>query len=393
MNTPNRGVAGRPSVRPVNPRFSSGPCKKHPGWSPAHFSDQHLGFSHRAPKHKARIQSVINRQATLLELPADWRLALVPASDTGAFEMAMWSLLGARGVDVLVWESFSSDWAVDIEQQLALDDVRYLRAPYGALPDLSAVQPDRDVVFVYNGTTSGTRVPDLDWLTADREGLALCDATSAAFAMPLDYAKLDVVTWSFQKVLGGEAGFGMLALSPKAVERLTTFTPPRPLPKIFRLTKKGKLNEGVFEGATINTPSMLAIEDLHSALDWAQDVGGLKALFDRSKRNFAAVDQWVRDSQWIDWLADEPATRSCTSMCLKITHPTFTRLGEEEQRSAVKTLCGWLADEGVAFDINAYRAAPPGLRIWGGATVEADDITAMLPWLDWAFTRWLHEHS
>ncbi len=393
MNTPLQSGSRRPSIRPEDPRFSSGPCKKHPGWSPQNFTDEHLGFSHRAPAPKARIKSVIDRQAELLGLPDGWRLGLVPASDTGAFEMAMWSLLGPRGVDALVWESFSSDWANDIKTQLKLDDVNYLRADYGELPELGKVSADRDVVFVYNGTTSGTRVPDLDWLDENREGLVLCDATSAAFAMPLDFTKLDVVTWSFQKVLGGEAGFGMLALSPKAVARLESFAPDRPLPKVFRLTKNGKINEGIFKGATINTPSMLAVEDMHHALDWAHETGGLEALFKRSRANFAALDLWVNERDWIDWLPSEPTTRSSTSMCLKIVHPVFTQLEDDAQRIAVKTFCGWLAEEQVAFDINAYRAAPPGLRIWGGATVEASDIEKMLPWLDWAFARWLQEHS
>lgn len=392
MSIPLRGGPGRPSVRPADPRFSSGPCKKHPGWNSKSFSTQHLGFSHRAPAHKARIREVIDRQAALLQLPEDWRLGLVPASDTGAFEMAMWSLLGARPVDALVWESFSSDWANDIETELHLPDVNYLRADYGFLPELDQVRDDSDVVFVYNGTTSGVRLPNLDWLKDDREGLALCDATSAAFAMPLDYRKLDVVTWSFQKVLGGEAGFGMLALSPKAVERLENFTPDRPLPKIFRLTKKGKLNEGIFKGATINTPSMLAIEDMHMALDWADACGGLKALHARCAQNYAAIESWRKDQDWIDWLPVDPATRSNTSMCLKIIHPSFAELDDDAQRNAVKTMVGWLGEENVAFDVNAYRAAPPGLRIWGGATVEASDITAMLPWLTWAFRQWLQQH-
>jgi len=393
VNTPLQGGTGQPTVRPADPRFSSGPCKKHPGWSPQEFSSQYVGFSHRAPAPKARIKSVIDRQAELLKLPDLWRLGLVPASDTGAFEMAMWSLLGTRPVDALVWESFSSDWASDIKTQLKLEDVNYLRADYGDLPDLASVRTDSDVVFVYNGTTSGTRVPNLDWLDANREGLALCDATSAAFAMPLDYSKLDVITWSFQKVLGGEAGFGMLALSPKAVERLESYTPDRPLPKIFRLTKNGKINEGIFKGATINTPSMLAVEDMHMALDWTDKIGGITALFARSQANFKAIDSWVSQRDWIEWLPGVPEHRSNTSMCLKISHADFIQLDEDAQRNAVKTFCGWLSDEQVAFDINAYRAAPPGLRIWGGATVDSTDIEAMLPWLDWAFNRWLQQHS
>ncbi|MFK8029327.1 MAG: phosphoserine transaminase [Gammaproteobacteria bacterium] len=393
MNTPIQGGIGHPSVRPADPRFSSGPCKKHPGWSPQQLTTQHLGFSHRAVAPKARIKSVIDRQHQLLGLPDDWRLGLVPASDTGAFEMAMWSMLGPRPVDALLWESFSSDWASDIKTQLKLDDVNYLQAAYGDLPDLNEVRSDSDVVFVYNGTTSGTRVPNLDWLGKDREGLALCDATSAAFAMPLDYSKLDVITWSFQKVMGGEAGFGMLALSPKAVARLESYTPDRPLPKVFRLTKNGKINEGIFKGATINTPSMIAVEDMHMALDWAEEIGGLQALFGRCNANFEALNSWVTQRDWIDWLPSEVATRSNTSMCLKITHPEFAKLDDDAQRAAVKTLVGWLAEENVAYDINAYRAAPPGLRIWGGATVDAADITAMLPWLDWAFTRWINENT
>lgn len=307
--------------------------------------------------------------------------------------MAMWSLLGPLGVDVLVWESFSSDWATDIEQQLKLQDVRFLRADYGRLPDLSLVSPKRDVVFVYNGTTSGTRVSNLDWIDANRSGLVVCDATSAAFAMPLDFSKLDVVTWSWQKVLGGEAGFGMLAISPRTVERLETYTPPWPLPKIFRLTKNGELNAGIFKGATINTPSMLAIEDLHSALDWASNIGGLAALHARTGSNFETVDSWVEQSDWIDWLSVDPATRSSTSMCLSIVDPAFKKLDESQQSVAVKTMASWLAEEGIAFDITSYRAAPPGFRIWGGGTVNTSDIEALLPWLDWAFARWKRTHS
>jgi len=393
MTTPTVGAVGQPSVRPADPRFSSGPCKKHSSWSNTSFSTKHLGYSHRAPAHKARIAQAIDRSALLLQLPDDWQLGIVPASDTGAFEMAMWSLLGPRGVDVLAWESFSSDWANDIENQLKLDDVRCFRADYGLLPDLSQVSSDRDIVFAYNGTTSGTRVPNLDWIDQDRTGLVLCDATSAAYAMPLAFDKLDVVTWSWQKVLGGEAGFGMLALSPRAVRRLETYTPPWPMPKIFRLTKNGKLNAGIFKGSTINTPSMLAIEDLHLALDWAEQLGGLDALHARTQANFDAIDAWLQDVDWIDWLPPEPATRSTTSMCLKIVHPLFTAGDEAQQRAAVKTITGWLAEEGVAFDIGGYRAAPPGLRIWGGGTVETSDISALLPWLDWAFEQWLSTQS
>lgn len=393
MSTSPSGTAGTPVVRPADPRFSSGPCKKHPGWTTETLNQQHLGYSHRASGPKSSLASAIDRSAQLLGLPSDWHLGIVPASDTGAFEMAMWSLLGARGIDVLAWESFSSDWAKDIQNELKLDDVNYLKAPYGELPDLSQVSAERDVVFAFNGTTSGTRVPNLDWVSDSREGLVLCDATSAAFSMHMDFNKLDVVTWSWQKVLGSEAGFGMLALSPKAVERLETYSPPWPMPKIFRLTKNGKLNAGIFKGATINTPSMLAVADLHSALDWADNIGGVQALIARSEANQTALDTWIQKTDWIDWLPTDPATRSSTSMCLKITHEKFAALDDAAQRDAVKQMTTWLSDEAAAFDIGAYRDAPPGLRIWGGATVDADDITALTQWLDWAFARWLEQHS
>ncbi len=393
MNTSQRSDPARRSARPVNPRFSSGPCKKHTGWTSDKFSDAHLGFSHRAPDHKAWINSAIQRSAALLGLPDDWRLGIVPASDTGAFEMAMWSLLGPRGVDALVWESFSADWANDIRTQLKLEDVRYLEADYGKLPDLNAVDDDRDVVFVFNGTTSGVRVPNLDWLSANRKGLAICDATSAAYAMPIDFSKVDVLTWSWQKVLGGEAGFGMLALGPRAVERLESYTPAWPMPKIFRLTKNGKLNEGIFKGATINTPSMLAVADLHLALDWAEAQGGLQSLHSRCDANYQVIDQWVEQNDWIEWLAEDPTTRSSTSMCLKIVHPDFLNLDDADQRAAVKAICATLAEEKVAFDIAAYRAAPPGLRIWGGATIEASDIGAALPWIKDTFFAWLKQDT
>jgi phosphoserine aminotransferase len=393
MSTSPSGTAGTPVVRPADPRFSSGPCKKHPGWSANSLNQQHLGYSHRASGPKSSLASAIDRSAQLLGLPDDWQLGIVPASDTGAFEMAMWSLLGARGIDVLAWESFSSDWAKDIQNELKLNDVNYFKAAYGELPDLSQVSTERDVVFAFNGTTSGTRVPNLNWVSDSREGLVLCDATSAAFSMHMDFNKLDVVTWSWQKVLGGEAGFGMLALSPKAVERLETYTPPWPMPKIFRLTKNGKLNAGIFKGATINTPSMLAVADLHSALDWADNIGGVQALIARSEANKDALDTWIQKTDWIDWLPSDPATRSSTSMCLKITHEKFAELDDAAKRDAVKQMTTWLSEEAAAFDIGAYRDAPPGLRIWGGATVDADDITALTQWLDWAFARWLEQHS
>ena len=323
----------------------------------------------------------------MLGIPDDYRLAIVPASDTGAVEMALWSLLGARGVDVLAWESFGQGWLSDIEGQLKLEDVRGLTANYGELPDLAEADFRRDVVFAWNGTTSGVRVPDAAWIPEEREGLAICDATSAVFAMDVPFEKLDVVTWSWQKVLGGEAAHGMLALSPRAVERLETFAPPRPLPKIFRMTKKGKLIEGLFQGATINTPSMLAVEDVLDALTWAEEIGGLPALIERSEANLACVNDWVARTAWVDFLAQEPATRSCTSICLQIVDPWFLDQSQEERASAAKKIGSLLDSEGVAFDINSYKEAPPGLRIWGGATVETADIQALLPWLDWAFEK------
>lgn len=338
---------------------------------------------------KSRLQEAITRSAKLLGLPEDWQLAIVPASDTGAFEMALWSMLGQRGVDVFVWESFSSDWASDIKNQLQIDDLNIYQADYGDLPDLDVANAERDVVFVYNGTTSGVRVPDMDWVSSDREGIVFCDATSAAFAMELDYEKLDVVTWSWQKVLGSEGGFGMLALSPKAIERLENYQPSCPLPKIFRITKNGKVTQGVFKGATLNTPSMLALEDLHSALDWADSIGGLPALIQRCNDNFEVVDAWVSKTEWIDWLPNKADTLSTTSMCLKIVSAEFSNLSDDEQQTAIKQMCQCLEEENVAYDIAAYRSAPTGFRLWGGATVEASDLEKLMPWLDWAYQRWL----
>lgn len=373
-----------PDIRPSNPNFSSGPCAKRPGFSLDGLSNAFLGRSHRAAEPRARLAEVITLSKSILEMPADWRLGIVPASDTGAVEMALWSLLGARGVDILTFESFGEGWATDIVKHLKLTDARVLSAPYGKLPDLSAVDPARDVVFPWNGTTSGVRVPNADWIAADRQGLAICDATSAAFAMPLQWDKLDVVTWSWQKVLGGEAAHGMLALSPRAVARLESYTPPWPLPKLFRLTAKGKVAEGVFKGETINTPSMLCVEDALDGLRWAERIGGLKALIARSEANLAAVAAWVAKSDWAGFLAEDAASRSCTSICLKITAPWFTALTPEGQAKAAKQLATLLEKQGVAYDIAAYRDAPPGLRIWAGATVETADIQALLPWLDWA---------
>jgi phosphoserine aminotransferase len=374
----------KPSVKPARPQFSSGPCAKRPGWSLDALAGALVGRSHRAKPAKQRIQDVIERSKALLGMPADWKLAVVPASDTGAIEMAMWSLLGERPVDVLAWESFGQEWVADVTKQLKLD-ARILDAPYGALPDLSQVDFARDVIFTWNGTTSGVRVPNGDWIRADRTGLVLCDATSAVFAMDVAWPKLDVVTWSWQKVLGGEAGHGMLALSPRAVARLESFAPPRALPKIFRMAKKGKLDAALFEGATINTPSMLCVEDALDGLAWAEKVGGLRGLVARSESNLAAIAGWVEKTPWVEFLAADPRTRSCTSICLAIVDPWFRALPGDAQQKAITSLVALLEKEGVALDVGSYRDAPPGLRIWGGATVERSDVEALLPWLDWAF--------
>ena len=373
-----------PDLRPSNPNFSSGPCAKRPGFTLEALSGAFLGRSHRAAEPKARLNEVITRSKAILGMPADWRLGIVPGSDTGAVEMALWSLLGARPVDILTFESFGEGWATDIVKHLKLPDATVLSAPYGALPEVAKTNPDHDIVFPWNGTTSGVRFTNADWIADDRAGLTICDATSAAFAMELPWKKLDVVTWSWQKVLGGEAAHGMLALSPRAVERLETYTPQWPLPKIFRLTSKGKISEGVFKGETINTPSMLCVEDAVDGLKWAEQIGGLKALIARSEANLKAVADWAATSGWADFLAHDPATRSCTSICLKITAPWFTALSPDNQAKAAKQIATSLEKQGVAYDIGAYRDAPPGLRIWGGATVDTADIEALLPWLDWA---------
>ncbi len=375
----------RPSSRPNNPCFSSGPCAKRPGWSPAALDGAVVGRSHRSGIGKARLKDVIERSARLLGLPADYRLGIVPASDTGAVEMALWSLLGARGVDALVWESFGKGWVSDIKEQLGLGDVRVIEADYGELPDLGQVDPARDVVFTWNGTTSGVRLPDGKWIADDRAGLTICDATSAVFAMALPWPKLDVATYSWQKVMGGEAAHGVIILGPRAVERLESHVPAWPLPKIFRLTNRGKLVEGIFEGATINTPSMLCVEDALDGLRWAEGIGGLDALIARSAANLAAIARWVERADWIDFLARDPATRSSTSVCLRIVDPWFEGLGADAQPAVPKRIEALLEAEGVAYDINGYRDAPPGLRLWAGATVETDDLAALLPWLDWAY--------
>ena len=374
-----------PGVRPNNPNFSSGPCAKRPGWTVEALANAPVGRSHRAKIGKAKLAEAINLTREVLEVPANYRIGIVPASDTGAVEMALWSLLGARGVDMLAWESFGSGWVTDVVKQLKLTDVRKLEAPYGELPDLTKVDFDRDVVFTWNGTTSGVRVPNADFIPADRKGLTICDATSAAFAQNLDFSKLDVVTFSWQKVLGGEGAHGVLILGPRAVERLETYTPAWPLPKIFRMTKGGKLIEGIFEGATINTPSMLCVEDYLDALKWAKSIGGLKTLMKRADENFAVLDKFVAKTPWIEFLAKEPATRSNTSVCFKIVDPAVVKLDADKQAAFAKAIVNRLEKAGVAHDIGAYRDAPSGLRIWAGATIEARDLQALTEWLDWAF--------
>ncbi|PQA88653.1 phosphoserine transaminase [Hyphococcus luteus] len=376
----------KPSARPQRATFSSGPCAKRPGWSAENLQTDTLGRSHRSKIGKARLQEAIARTRALLGVPDDYRIGIVPASDTGAMEMAMWSMLGERPVDMLAWESFGEGWVTDAVKQLKLD-ARMLKAPYGEIADLAAVDPKHDVVFTWNGTTSGVRVPGADWISDKREGLAICDATSGVFAQQLDWPKLDVVTYSWQKVLGGEGAHGVLILSPRAVERLETYKPDWPLPKIFRLTKAGKLNEGIFEGATINTPSMLCVEDYLDALKWAESLGGLKALCARADANAAALGDFVESADWLDHLCADPAIRSNTSVCLKIVDPDIARLDEAEQRAFVKSMEKLLDAEGAAYDIGGYRDAPPGLRIWCGATVETADIKALGPWLDWAFAE------
>ena len=376
-----------PGLRPKSPHFSSGPCAKRPGWSPKVLEDALIGRSHRSKEGKARLVEVIDRSKAILGLPKDYRLAIVPASDTGAVEMALWSLLGARGVEVLAWESFGEGWVTDVAKQLKLKDVGVIKAAYGLLPDLKAVDWSRDVVFTWNGTTSGVKVPDGDWIADDRQGLAICDATSAAFAMDLPWPKLDVVTWSWQKVLGGEAQHGMLALSPRAIARLESYVPPWPLPKLFRMTKSGKFDEAPFKGETINTPSMLAVEDALDGLRWAESIGGLEGLIARSEANLEVLADWVDRTDWVGFLAKEPACRSSTSVCLSFVDPWFQGHGEEAKSAIAKKVATLLEQEGVAYDIASYRDAPPGLRIWCGATVESSDLEALTPWLDWAYAR------
>jgi phosphoserine aminotransferase len=376
-----------PSVRPVVPHFSSGPCAKRPGWKVQNLSGAFVGRSHRSKPGKAKLKRAIELTRDVLRVPADYRIGIVPASDTGAIEMALWSLLGAQPVTMLAWESFGEGWVNDVAKELKLEDLTVLRAPYGELPDLHSIDPASDIVFTWNGTTSGTRVPNADWIAADRTGLAICDATSAAFAQPLDWPKLDAVTFSWQKVLGGEAAHGMLVLSPRAVARLESYRPPWPLPKIFRMTKGGKLNEAIFQGETINTPSMLCVEDYLDTLAWAKSIGGLPALHARADANAKVIADWVARTPWIDFLTRDPALRSNTSVCLKVVDPAVGRLSAEAQASFVKAIAATLEQEEIAYDINAYRDAPAGLRIWCGSTVESSDVAALTLWLDWAYAK------
>ncbi|MBZ5762810.1 phosphoserine transaminase [Rhizobium sp. VS19-DR104.2] len=375
----------KPDVRPHNTHFSSGPCSKRPGWSPDALSDAALGRSHRAKVGKTKLKQAIDLTREILNVPTDYRIGIVPASDTGAVEMAMWSLLGERGVDMVAWESFGAGWVTDVVKQLKLKDARKIEADYGELPDLSSIDFDRDVVFTWNGTTSGVRVPNADFIPADRKGLTICDATSAAFAQDLDFAKLDVTTFSWQKVLGGEGAHGVIILSPRAVERLTTYVPAWPLPKIFRMTSGGKLIEGIFTGETINTPSMLCVEDYIDALLWAKSLGGLKALIGRADANAKVIADFVAANDWIANLAVKPETASNTSVCLRIVDTDVSALDEDGQAAFAKGLVALLEKEAVAFDVGHYRDAPSGLRIWAGATIEASDMKALMPWLAWAF--------
>ena len=376
----------KPTVKPKSPYFSSGPCKKRPGWNVTKFDTDTLGRSHRAKPAKEKLLQVIEHSKKILNLPENYHVGILAGSDTGAVEAAMWNLLGENGVEVLAWESFGLDWAKTITDQLKIKDANVHKADYGLLPDLSKIDFNKDVLFNWNGTTSGVRVPDANWIPEDRKGLVICDATSAVFAMDMDFAKLDVITWSWQKVLGGEGAHGMIALSPKAVERLESYQPTWPLPKIYRLTSKGKLAADIFKGATINTPSMFCVEDALDALSWVESIGGLQGAIDRSSRNLDVVKSWVEQSDWVDFLCQDHANLSSTSICLKVKDPNFLKLSVEDQQGKIKEINKMLENEQVAYDINSYRTAPPGFRIWGGSTVESSDIENLLPWLDWAYT-------
>ncbi len=377
----------KPLQKPANPQFSSGPCAKRPDWNLEALKNAVLGRSHRSGLGKARLKQSIDLAREVLGIPDDYRIGIVPASDTGAYEMAMWSVLGARGVDMLAWESFGSGWLSDVVKQLKLPNVNKLEAGYGHIPDLSAVNWHNDVCFTWNGTTSGVKVPNGDWIADNREGLSICDATSAVYAMEMPWSKLDITTWSWQKVLGGEGAHGMIVLSPRAVERLENYSPAWPMPKIFRLTSGGKLIEGIFQGETINTPSMLCVEDVIDAHEWAKSIGGLPAMIKRSSANFDAISDWIANSDWAEFLAEDKTTRSNTSICLKITDLWFTQQTTDEQAKIIKLMTKMLDENDVAYDIASYRDAPAGLRIWGGATVETADIEALLPWLDWAYAQ------
>ena len=376
----------KPTVKPKSAYFSSGPCKKRPGWNVTKFDTDTLGRSHRAKPAKEKLLQVIEHSKNILNLPENYHVGILAGSDTGAVEAAMWNLLGENGVEVLAWESFGLDWAKTITDQLKIKDANVHKADYGLLPDLSKIDFNKDVLFNWNGTTSGVRVPDANWIPEDRKGLVICDATSAVFAMDMDFKKLDVITWSWQKVLGGEGAHGMIALSPKAVERLESYQPTWPLPKIYRLTSKGKLAADIFKGATINTPSMFCVEDALDALSWVESIGGLQGAIDRSSRNLDAVKSWVEQSDWVDFLCQDHANLSSTSICLKVKDPNFLKLSVEDQQGKIKEINKMLENEQVAYDINSYRTAPPGFRIWGGSTVESSDIENLLPWLDWAYT-------
>ncbi|NJN11142.1 MAG: phosphoserine transaminase [Richelia sp. RM2_1_2] len=379
--------AQKPSIRPENPNFSSGPCSKRPGWSLEVLNDATVGRSHRSKLGKAKLAEAIELSKEILQVPSDYLLGIVPASDTGAVEMAMWTMLGQRGVDILAWESFGKGWVTDAVKQLKLQDINTYEADYGQIPDLSLVDCDRDIVFTWNGTTSGVKVPDGDWIKDNRQGLTICDATSAVFAMEIPWQKIDVLTYSWQKVMGGEGAHGVIILSPRAVERLESYTPDRPLPKIFRLTKGGKLIEEIFEGSTINTPSMLCVEDAIDGLKWGKSIGGLSKLIERSHHNLQVLEDWVTKSDWIDFLVADKSIRSNTSICLKIVDQWYKTLSKEEQAAKAKELVSLMAKEEVAYDIGSYRDAPPGLRIWGGATVESQDLEALTYWLDWGFDQ------
>lgn len=380
-------MANKPTVKPNSPNFSCGPCAKYPGWTFDALKGAAIGRSHRSAEGKAKLKEVIDLHRKTLSIPDDYLIAIVPASDTGAVEMALWSLLGPRGVDVLVWENFSNDWMTDVVNQLKIPDTRSFKADYGQIPDLSQIDTDRDVVFTWNGTTSGVSIPHTDWIKSDRQGLTICDATSAVFAFDIDWSKLDVTTWSWQKVLGGEAAHGMLVLSPRAVERLTTYKAPWPMPKIFRMVKKGELNQGLFIGETINTPSMLAVEDCLSALKWVDSIGGYKATIERSKANLKVVEDWVAKTDWAKFLPVTKDIRSHTSICIKVVDSWFNAFDEDTQKAMIKDMAKLISKEGAGYDLASYATAPAGFRLWGGATVEASDMAAVLPWIDWAYNE------